>query len=41
MEKQTAAPAQALIASPPDRLTLDGYERKARSKREKAFRELV
>src|SRR5262249_50653413 len=33
--------ARALIASLPDLLKLDGYERKARSKRDKAFRELI
>ena len=33
--------AQALIASLPDLLKLDGYERKARSKRDKAFREPI
>jgi hypothetical protein len=33
--------AQALIASLPDLLKLDGYERKARSKRDKAFRALI
>jgi hypothetical protein len=33
--------ARALIASLPDLLKLDGYEQKARSKRDKAFRELI
>ena len=33
--------ARALIARLPDLLKLDGYERKARSKRDKAFRELI
>ena len=43
MEKQTvvqakaALTARALVASLPDLLKLDGYERKARSKRDKAF----
>jgi hypothetical protein len=45
-ERVEAAPkailtARALIASLPDLLKLDGYERKARSKRDKAFRELI
>jgi hypothetical protein len=38
---KAALTAQALIASLPDLLKLDGYERKARSKRDKAFRELI